>query len=362
MKQFSIKGLIAICVLGSSLHAFAGNKDRTGQAGAAEMLINPWAQSTGVFGLNTSYVSGVEAMKNNIAGLAGVQTTDIGISHGIYLEGSQVSINNLAIAQKVGNSGVIGVNIMSMSFGDIPVTTYFNPEGGIGTYHPQFLNIELGFAKQFSNSIKAGISATYVSEQLTNITAQGLAFDAGVQYTTGKRDNFHFGITLRNLGTNMRFSGNGFSIDGEAPQSSPSFAVTTQYPSDKFEMPTYLNIGVSYDFFLDEHHLMGSDSTPKHRLTVMGDFTSNSFNNDYLGVGVEYAFREMFMLRAGYRYENGIDNIATSTTMYTGLAVGATVQKQLGAKGPRLAIDYSYRPTQRPANGVHMFSLRFMRK
>ena len=361
MKKFSTGAFLAVCALGLSLNAFAANKDRTGQGGAPEMLINPWAQSTGVFGLNTAYVSGVEAMKNNIAGLASVEKTDVGISHGVYLTGTSVNINDIGIAQKVGSAGVIGLNVMSMGFGDIPITDYYNPQG-YGTYHPQFLNVELGFAKQFSNSIRAGIGATYVSEQVTNISAQGMAFEAGVQYTTGKRDNFHFGITLRNLGTNMRFTGQGFAVNGDAPQSSPSFAVTETYPSDNFDMPTYLNIGVSYDLYLDENHLKSADDKPKHRLTIMGDFTSNSYENDYLGAAVEYCFNNMFMLRGGYRYEDGITNPATSMTMYTGVAVGATVQERLGAKGPMLAFDYSYRPTDKPANGVHMFSLRFTRK
>jgi hypothetical protein len=360
MKNFSTKALVAICAIGISFNTFAGNKDRTGQSGAPEMLINPWARSTGLFGLNVSSVAGMEAMKLNIAGLAQDSSTEVGISHGIYLSGTSISINDIAFAQKLGDVGVIGLNIMSMSFGDIPVTDYFNPEG-YGTYHPQFLNVQLGFAKQFSTHINAGLAATYVSEQINNISAIGLAFDGGIQYVTGKRDNFRFGITLRNLGTNMRFTGTGFAINADQPQSTPTFAVTADAPSDKFEMPTYLNFGASYDFFLDENHLSGKDAAPMHRLSVIADFTSNSFNNDYLGAGLEYGFRNLFMLRAAYRYENGIGNSSSSTTMYMGLAFGATVQTKFGDRGSALALDYSFRPTQHPANGVHMISLRYTR-
>ena len=234
MRNFSIKTLVAVCAIGMSFNGFAGNKDRTGQAGAPELLINPWARSSGLFGLNVAAVGGMEAMKGNIGGLAQDSSTELGLSHAIFLSGTSISVNDVAVAQKVGDVGVIGLNIMSMSFGDIPVTDYYNP-GGFGTYHPQYLNVTLGFAKQFSTHINAGFSATYVSEQINNINALGLAFDGGVQYVTGKRDNFHFGITLRNIGTNMRFSGTGFSIDGQQPQSSPNFAVTETYPSDKFE-------------------------------------------------------------------------------------------------------------------------------
>jgi len=356
MKKVFIKAVIAICVLGITHPVFAGNKDRSGQAGATEMNINPFGQSTGSFGMNVAYVSSIDAMKTNIAGLANVEKTDIGFSHVVYLTNSQVTINDLAFAQKLGNIGVLGVNVMSMGFGDITVTDYNNPEGS-GTYRPQFLNFEVGFAKEFSNSVRAGFAATFINEQLTSIHANGAAFEGGVQYVTGTRDNFHFGITLRNIGTNMRFAGTGFTINGESPSSNYSMSETT--PADKFSLPTYLSIGASYDFYLDENHLKGADDKPKHRLTVMGDFTSNSFLNDYLGGGLEYSFRDMFMVRAAYRHENGIGSV-NSPSMYTGVAVGATVQKQVGDKGPVLAVDYSYRPTQKPNNGVHVISLRFM--
>lgn len=359
MKQFSKKALIAVCAIGMSFNTFAGNKNRSGQSGAPELLINPWARSTGLFGQNTANVGGIEAMKTNIAGLAQDSVTELGLSHGEYLSGSGIQINNAAVAQKIGETGVVGLNVMSMSFGDIPATDFPNPEGN-GTYHPQFLNITLGFAKQFSTHINAGFAATYVSEQISSISATGLAFDGGIQYVTGKRDNFHFGVSLRNIGTNMRFTGTGFAIDANQPQASPTFAVTANYPSDKFGMPTSLNIGGAYDFYLDENHLKSQDASPMHRLSVIANFTSNSYINDYLGGGVEYGFKSLFMLRLAYRYESGIGS-TSSTTMYKGIAAGATIQSRVGDKGPMLAFDYSFRPTDRPANGVHMFGLRLSR-
>ena len=360
MKQGSIKSIVTILAVGASVSAMAGNKDRSGQAGAAEMVINPWARSTGVFGTNVSHIGGVEAMKANIAGLAQVTGTDIGLSRGQYLSGTGININNIAVGQSLGEAGTIGINLMSMNFGEITSTSYDMPDG-FGTFRPQFLNVQLGYAKQFSSHVNAGAAMTYISEQVGNITALGLAFEVGIQYVTGKRDNFQFGITLRNLGTNMRFTGTGFAVNAEKPQSNPSFVVSQQYPADKFSMPTYLNFGISYDFYLDENHVASKDSLPKHKLTAIGNFQSNSFNNDYIGLGAEYSFKEMIQFRAAYRYEKGIGNLEKSTTMYSGIAVGATAQKRFGEKGPLVSIDYSFRPTQRPANGVHMMSLRFAR-
>lgn len=366
MRKFYNSAALMICMVSLSVAAIAGNKDRSGQAGATQLLINPWGQSTGVFGMNTSYVSGIDAMKTNIAGLASVKKTEVGFAHSQYLAGSGVTINNLGLAQRIGNIGVIGANVMSVSFGEVIITDYDNPEGGIGTYNPQFYNVMVSYAKEFSSNISAGAAATFVSEQIPDASASGAVFEAGIQYVTGKRDNFHFGITLRNIGTGMKYEGSGFAINSEAPQDG-SYSLNRKIPSADFEMPTYLNIGVSYDFYLDENRINPEDMqsteefTPKHRASVMGNFTSNSFNNDYIGGAVEYAFKETIMLRGGYRYESKIGDADLSTTFYTGLCAGATVKFNIGETGPTCALDYSYRSTRRPNNGVHTFSLRVMR-
>src|SRR5438874_2660740 len=105
------------------ISAFAGNPDRAGQAGASEVLIDPWARESGWGGVNTSSVHGLEAMFGNVAGTAFTKRTDVGFSHSLWLKGSGMSINVGGLTQKVGEGSVMGLSIMSFSFGDIPVTT-----------------------------------------------------------------------------------------------------------------------------------------------------------------------------------------------------------------------------------------------
>src|SRR5690606_28496181 len=110
MKKL-IKGTaLAVCALGVSMSAMAGNRDRIGQAGATELSINPWAKSTGVFGMNTAYVGGLDAMKTNVAGLALVEKMEVGVAHTRYLSGTGVNVSNLAFASRLGSSTVAGVN------------------------------------------------------------------------------------------------------------------------------------------------------------------------------------------------------------------------------------------------------------
>ena len=65
MKRLSIVWLAVLF----SLSTFAGNPDRSVQAGAYELLINPYAKSSGLHSLNTASAAGVEAMRFNVAWL-----------------------------------------------------------------------------------------------------------------------------------------------------------------------------------------------------------------------------------------------------------------------------------------------------
>ncbi len=302
-------------------------------------------------------------MKCNVGGLAKVSKTEVGFAHTRYLAGTGMSISNLAIGQNLGDIGVLGVNIMSFGYGEIPISTTSSPEGGIGTYKPNFVNMSIGLGHTFSKNMTAGFAATYVNQSISNIKASALGFDAGVQYTNGKRDNLHLGITLRNVGTNLRFSGDGFSFNGKTPDLATE--LTVQQRSEKFALPSQLSIGVAYDFYLDERKTAAAEGEaksdmPKHRLTPMISFISNAFSNDWLGAGIEYAYREKVMLRAAYRYENDITNKDNTSTFFTGLAAGASFQTKLGTadNSPGMAFDYGFKMTN-ISNGVHTVGVRF---
>lgn len=337
--------LVLLTFLSTST-AWAGNSDRAGQAGATELLINPWAASGGLHGMNTSTVKGIEAMRGNTAGLAFVDKTQIAFASTKWLSGSGVNLNAFGFGQRIGESGVLGINLMSVSFGEVAVTTNDSPEGASGaTYRPQLLNISVGYAKSFSESIHVGFGITMVNESISDVRASGVCMDMGIQYVTGKDNNIHFGIALRNIGTPMRFSGDGLSTKLNSAQ---GYLLTVDQRAEKFEMPSQLNIGAAYDILLAQK---------VHRITLMGNFTSNSFTKDFIGGGVEYSLKDMFMLRAGYRYEKGIANSVLDpnerSSAYTGLSAGVGFNVPLKKEGgPKLGIDYSYRATN-PYAGTH---------
>jgi hypothetical protein len=341
----SIIAVLLAAVMVLPLATLAGNKDRSGQAGASELLINPWARSSGWGGVNIANSFGLESIFTNVAGLAFTKKTEIIFSNTQWLKGSEIGINNFGLAQKIGESSVLGVTVMAMSFGDLPVTTTELPEGGIGTFSPSYMNINIAYAKAFSNSIYGGFNLKIISESISDVSARGVAIDAGIQYVTGEKENIHFGISLKNVGPTMQFSGDGLSIRSFLPGQESKF--TLEQRSADFELPSQLNIGGSYAFFIGD----------MHTITLAAAFESNAFYNDQYILGAEYKLKDYLMLRGAYTYENDITN-ENRTTVLTGPSAGVTVQVPINKeKNSLFSVDYSYRATN-PFKGIHTMAVR----
>ena len=353
------KYIIASVLLLASATAFAGNKERIGQAGANELLINPWARSTGFGGANSAFVTGVEAFNLNISGLSSINSTELYFSNVMLFTGADISINSIALGQRVGESAVFGLSINAMNLGEMEVTTVQNPDGGQGTFTPQFLNLAVAYSRAFSNSIHGGGAIRIISESINDVGAQGVALDAGIRYITGAYDRVKFGIALRNIGPKMRYSGDGLSEvvllqDGE---------FTLNQRTEAFELPALLNIGASYDMYLFGGTDEGEDdeSAPSdYRVTLAGTFTSNSFSQDQIRGGVEFGYARYFAVRAGLVYEaNGFANLGEGrVNANTGPTVGFTAMLPFkGSDVSGLSVDYGYRFAN-PLGGTHTFGLR----
>lgn len=344
MRRFKIIASIFISLL-IVTSTFAGNEQRAGEAGATQLLINPWARSAGWGNSNMSSTTGLESIFLNVAGTAFVNKLDMGFTYTNYLSGAKIGINNFGIASKVGEAGVLSGTLSSISFGDIPRTTVDNPEGTGTSFSPTFNTISVAYARQFSNAIYGGAVFKVINESIDNGSATGVAIDAGIQYVAGERDNFRFGVSMQNVGPTMKYSGNGLSFRGFT---SEELFMTFEYPVAEFELPSLIRIGLSNDFLLSEGH----------NIVVAGTFTSNSFTRDQYSIGAEYNFMDYFQVRGGYCYENDIFDSTKRQTVFTGLSAGASVQVPLNRdKGTYLHIDYAYRDTN-PFNGVHSIGVR----
>src|SRR5690606_32569024 len=148
MKYIS-RNIVKVFVVATSLltasTAFAGNPDRAGSAGGLQLLVNPWVRSNGMAGANMADGTPAESTFLNVGGLAFVEQTEVAFTNVNYLSGSDVSINSVALAQRIGETGAIGVSVTAYNFGDIRRTTTESPDGDGTSFNVNMVNIGLSY-------------------------------------------------------------------------------------------------------------------------------------------------------------------------------------------------------------------------
>jgi hypothetical protein len=349
---------IAVALI-SSAQLFAGNPERQGQAGAVQLTINGYARSSGFGWAYAGGVKGVEASFMNPAGMdRNRQKTELVFSRSQWLVGTGIGINTFGFTQKLGEdgeSGTLGISVMQFGVKAIDITNEQNPDGGIGTYRVNMTNIGIGYSKSFSRSISAGAMVRAVSEGIPDAKALGVSLDAGVQYATTmkptasgiKKDDLKFGISVKNIGPDMRFRGDGVNykvVIGDITK-------TVEFKTQAVKLPALLNIGASYDIRLDK-----GDEVYNNRLTLGLAFTNHSFYANQTSFAMEYGYKDYFNIRGGFAYSEGIFDYETRTSAYTGPMAGLSYDWH-AKDGNTISLDYSYRASN-PFGGTHSFGLR----
>lgn len=333
--------LIAIGL--ASIFTLHAQPEGVGQTGGMQLLFNSWGQSSGFMGINVASADGIESTAINPAGLGTMDGTELVFAQSLWLMGTDMKANSFGFSQAMGNGSVLGLSVNSLNLGEIVRTTESNPDGTLGTYSPSLLNIGVSYAKQFTDHIYVGTTIRVISESTPEVSASGISFDAGIQYRTGVKDKVKLGISLRNVGPTMKYSGDGLAFR-VLRNARNTFDSGVETPTAEFELPVALSMGASYDF------LIGESNT----ISLLGTYFSNSFYWNQGGIGLQYKYKDYLMLRGAYLIEKADLDGSTSYDAHTGLALGVTLQApfKAGMKNAEggdafsnFAIDVSYRTT-----------------
>ncbi len=268
--QFIHFMIVATMMVGVS---YAGTIKSRGTAGAYELSIPVGARGVALNGANRAIVSGVEAIYYNPAGVSNFgQAIEAQFSNMSYI--ADIDINYAAFVANVGRTGVIGLSIKSLDFGEINRTSAANTEGTGETFSPTAITASVTWSKSFTDRIRFGTNFKFVYEGILRTSASGIAADLGVQYSFARMP-LQVGIVLKNLGSKMQFRGPDLEHklspeDSEAGTIDESF----QAVSEGFEMPAELSVSVAY--------------SPIAGLSLLGSFQNSSFTNNDLRFGGVY--------------------------------------------------------------------------
>jgi hypothetical protein len=340
MKRNILLGLVIVSMLGlTALDASAGDKKRRGTAGASQLLIPVTARNASLGSSLTSSLAnlnGLEAIYSNPAGLVNVQGTAAIFSRMEYV--ADIGVNYFGVAQSFGQSS-LAFTVTSWDFGDIARQTELEPEISSVTYDASFVTAGLTYARQFTDRIAAGATFKVVSETIDDVSGSALAVDAGMTYVVGE-SGLRLGVSLKNIGTELTYSGVGLTQQARIPGQSPDATNNALVlESEGVELPSLLNFGMAYT------REMGAGAL----VTVLGNFRSNSFDQDQYSGGIEVSLFEVLDLRGGFEVVSDSD-----LSFFTGANFGAGLNLEFG--GTQMHLDYAYRATDFFDN-IQMFTV-----
>lgn len=316
------KILILIVIILTGASSYAGPRTKFGTMAAPELLIPVGSIGTSLQGSNLASVTGIDAMYWNPAGLSqtSTQTGEVIFSHMNYI--ADINMEYVAGVVRIGDLGWLGASLRTLDMGEELVTTEYNPEGDGSTFSPTYIVANLSFARAMTDRIHFGTNVKLISESIYNVNATGFAFDFGLQYVAGST-GLRFGIALKNLGPAMRFDGEG--LDRQLVENGQN--VTRRVTLQDFDLPTNLEIGVSYTANLNK----------QNHVTLASTFHNSGFSSDEYRFGLEYNYNNNFFVRGAFNLKPDKEQ----DEELWGPTFGAGVKYPFG--GITLGFDYAYR-------------------
>ena len=278
--------------------ASAGDVARKGTTGADQLLIPVGARSIATGGAFLANTTGVESIYYNPAGLDLAGSPEAEFSYMSYL--ADINISYLAVGAKVGSLGSLGFSFKTVDMGNIPVTTNDAPDGTGANYSPSIFTAAVTYSKVITDRVSVGFNAKLIHEGIMNATANGFGLDFGVQY----RFPYHLalGVSVKNIGSNMSYTGQDLEVRTNVPNSNPSSALGAYYAvTEEFNLPSYYELSIAYDHKINE----------QNNVSFGAAFRSNNAGEDQALLGVEYGFMKTLYLRGGYNMltENSTQSI-----------------------------------------------------
>ena len=315
--------LIIAVIAGCGL-LYAGDTSRKGSTGADQLLIPVGAKTIATAGAFMASTTGTEAMYVNPAGLSGSEGSEALFSYTNYI--ADLKLSYFGAAYYMGDLGSVGLSFKSLNFGDIPVTTAQFPDGTGATYSPSFFVLGLTYSKPITDRVRAGLSMKYINESIMATGANGLAFDFGIQYKF--LGNFWLGVALKNIGSDMRYSGTDLQQKTQVPNATPTSYGSGVYEpvTESFELPSVFELSVSYLL----------EVTQDNSLALAALYRNNNALEDEVCIGTELTLLQAIRLRGGYE----LLTQDQSDSEY-GLTLGAGIEYSVSKLV--IDVDYAYR-------------------
>lgn len=331
------------------------NVDNTGYGTttAEFLLLGAGARGAALGNGYAALSNDVTALYYNPGGLALLSRPQAMVSTYNYVADTKYTWLGLALPLS-GGTRAIGVQMGNFGFSNQPVYTLDNPDGDGTTYSVSETFVGATLSQNFSDRFSAGLSLKFVTDQLGETSASGVALDFGTNFHAMIGDRpIRAAFVIQNLGSNLEATGSALQtlVNREPPLGTvqiPQDGQPARLRASPWTLPVLFRVGLAYDLY----------AAGSNRLSLLGEFNQPVNTKPGGGMGLEYALTNLgnsgFSLAARGSYtlvpDNNIDpgagagfqtSQSTSTFSAEGLALGGGLNYSRGNFS--LGFDYAYR-------------------
>jgi Type IX secretion system protein PorV len=292
MKKYSL--IIIFLVVGLLTLSQAQDKSGTSKVGttSAQFLkIGAGARAVGMGGAYSAMSHDIYSVYWNPAGLStSPNTTEVTFNHASWL--ADIKYDFAAASFNMGDMGTIAASFTSLGTPEQEVTTLDNPNGDGRMWDASSIAIGLSYSKMLTDRFSVGINAKYIRDGVWNSAATGFAIDVGTLYRTPFND-LTISAAIFNFGSDLALDGRDIqlNIDPNNNLDSGPGNIPANYDTDAFSLPMMFRFGLAMDVVKSRYV----------RMSAAVDAVQPNDNSEYLNLGTEFAYDEMFMVRIGYK-------------------------------------------------------------
>lgn len=284
----------------------AAAQDKTATTAAAFLGLGVGARAMAMGESQVAAAEGPSALYWNPSAITDMATSGAEFSYTQYLVGS--SFQNAAVVVNAGQIGHFGVSVTALSHGEEEVTTIEAPDGRGERWDAMSMAVGLSYGRALTDRFSVGGTAKFVQERIWNSSDNAVALDLGILYRLPFR-NARIGMSMTNFGSDMRLEGRDLeqAIDVDPGNNGNNPYLPGALTTEAWPLPLTYRVGVTMDAY----------RTADYALAVSADAQAPADNRQSVSLGGEFAFKNLFFLRGGYR------QAFTSNTYDQGWTVGA---------------------------------------
>lgn len=250
---------------------------RAGTAAVQFLKIGVGARAVAMGESFVAVANDASALYWNPAGIAEFQQNALLLSHINWLV--DIAHDFVGYVHHLDGTNAIGVSLTALYTDDMQETTEYQPFGTGNYFSFGDMGIGLTYGRKMTDRFSFGITLKYFQETLAEFKMQGLMLDLGTYYWTGFGSS-RFAVCVSNFGNQVKPTGNFTNRDGQKIAQLQSFSP-----------PTIFKVGFAAELV----------QTQVNRLTTAIQLNHPNDHAENLNLGLEYAWREYFFLRGGYK-------------------------------------------------------------